>query len=66
TLNHDELLLILNFVAVYAAGSSDLRFIDALNYYYERLPESWRPEGCHSWLWVSFYALYAKALSSRS
>lgn len=63
-LNHDELLLILNFIAVHAAGSPDLRFIDSLNYYYERLPVSWKPEGVHPWLLVSFYALYARALAS--
>lgn len=64
SLNHDELLLMLNFVAVHAAGSQDLRFIDSLNYYYERLPVSWRPEGGHPWLLISFYALYARALAS--
>jgi len=64
SLNHDELLLMLNFIAVYAAGSPDLRFVDSLNYYYERLPVSWRPEGDHPWLLVSFYALYARALAS--
>ena len=65
SLNHDELLLMLNFIAVYAAGSPDLRFIDSLNYYYEQFPVSWEPQGGHSWLWVSFYALYARALASR-
>ena len=42
SLNHDELLLMLNLIAVRAAGSPDLRFVDALNYYYERLPVSWK------------------------
>jgi hypothetical protein len=64
SLNHDELLLMLNFIAVHAAGSTDLRFIDSLNYYYERLPVSWKPEGGHPWLLISFYALYARALVS--
>jgi len=64
SLNHDELLLMLNFVAVVAAGSPDLRFIDSLNYYYERLPASWKPQSDHSWLLISFYALYARALAS--
>jgi hypothetical protein len=64
SLDHDELLLMLSFIAVYAAGSPDLRFIDSLNYYYERLPANWKPEGAHPWLLISFYALYARALTS--
>ncbi len=64
SLNHDELLVILNFVAVHAADLSDLRFIDALNYYYERLPANWNIRGSCPWLLISFYALYARALAS--
>ena len=64
SLDHDELLVMLNFIAVYAAGSSDLRFVDCLNYYYERVPASWKPKGAHPWLLISFYALYARALTS--
>jgi hypothetical protein len=64
SLNHDELLLMLNYVAVYAAGSRDLRFIDSLNYYFERLPVSWTPQGTYPWLLITFYALYARALTS--
>lgn len=64
SLDHDELLMMLNFIAVYAAGSPDLRFIDSLNYYYERVPANWRPKGAHPWLLISFYALYARALTS--
>jgi len=64
SLDHDELLVMLNFIAVYAAESPDLRFIDSLNYYYERLPVNWRPDGAHPWLLIAFYALYARALNS--
>lgn len=64
SLDHDELLVMLNFIAVYVSGSTDLRFVDSLNYYYERLPVNWKPEGAHPWLLISFYALYARALTS--
>ncbi len=62
----DDLLLLLNLVAVHACASSDLRFLDALNYYYELLPANWRPESQNAWLLISFFALYARALVSWS
>jgi hypothetical protein len=59
--NSDDLLLRLNLVAVQASLAPDLRFLDALNYYYELLPPSWQPRAQHDWLLVSYVALYARA-----
>jgi len=61
----DDLLLRLNLIAVYAGQTSDLRFLDALNYYYELIPSNWRPHARHDWLMVSYFALYARALTAR-
>jgi hypothetical protein len=63
--NADDLLLRLNLVALYASRASDLRFLDALNYYYELLPAGWQPLGRNSWLLASYFALYARALAAR-
>ena len=63
--NADDLLLRLNLVALHASRASDLRFLDALNYYYELLPAGWRPRGRHGWLLASYLALYARALAAR-
>jgi hypothetical protein len=52
-LNADELLLRLNLVAIYASFTTDLRYLDALNYYYELLPADWHQE---SRLFLNFYA----------
>jgi hypothetical protein len=60
--NNEDLLLKLNLVAVNAALTTDLRFVDALNYYYELLPSTWYPTSRHNWLLVSYLALYARAL----
>lgn len=60
----DELLLKLNLISVHAATTNDLRFLDALNYYYELAAVF--PESQHAWLLVSWYALYARALCSWS
>ena len=60
----DDLLLRLNLIAVYAALNSDLRFLDALNYYFELIPSNWRPHAQHDWLMVSYFALYARALTA--
>jgi hypothetical protein len=60
--NTEDLLLKLNLVAVNAALTTDLRFLDALNYYYELLPSTWYPTSPHNWLLVSYLALYARAL----
>jgi hypothetical protein len=59
-----ELLLRLNLVAVHATSGPDLRFLDALNYYYELLPVGWQPRGQFNWLLVSYFALYARALAA--
>ena len=64
--NADDLLLKLNFVALHAAARDDLRFLDALNYYYELLPATWHPNAKNEWLLVSYLALYARALISRT
>ena len=64
--NADDLLLKLNLISVHAATATDLRFLDALNYYYELLPVNWHPESQHGWLLISWYALYARALNSWS
>ena len=60
-----DLLLRLNLVAVYAARTPDLRFLDALNYYYELLPDGWSPaEAQRKRLLISYFALYARALAA--
>ena len=61
----DELLLKLSLVAVHSLSSDDLRFLDALNYYYELLPTDWVPRARHVSLVVSFLGLYARALQVR-
>ena len=61
----DDLLLRLNLAALYASRASDLRFLDALNYYYELLPAGWQPRGRNPWLLPSYLALYARALAAR-
>lgn len=63
--NADDLLLKLNLISVHAATATDLRFLDALNYYYELLPVTVFPESQHAWLLISWFALYARALNSR-
>lgn len=61
----DDLLLRLNLIAVNAFLNSDLRFLDALNYYYELIPSNWRPNGRHDWLLVAYFANYVQALTAR-
>ncbi|HEX8847654.1 MAG TPA: hypothetical protein VF791_23635 [Pyrinomonadaceae bacterium] len=60
----DELLLKLSLMSVAAALLPDLRFLDALNYYYELLPAEWLPSGQSGWLLVCYYGLYARALAA--
>ena len=60
-----DLLLKLNLISVHAATATDLRFLDALNYYYELLATTKFPESQHAWLLISWFALYARALNSR-
>jgi hypothetical protein len=61
----DELMVMLNLIAVHATRAPDLRFLDALNYYYELLPTSWfvrvQLQGV---LFASYFALYARALAA--
>ena len=54
----------LSLVAISAAGTTDLRFLDALNYYYELLPSIGLPGAQHHWLLVSYLTLYAMALAA--
>ena len=61
--NVDDLLLKLNLLAINASFSDDLRFLDALNYYYELLPSNWYPNSKNNWLIVSFWSFYARALT---
>ena len=63
--NTEDLLLKLNLISVHAATATDLRFLDALNYYYELLATTEFPESQHAWLLISWFALYARALNSR-
>ena len=58
----NDLLLLLNLVAVHATTTTDLRFLDALNYYYELLPAAWHPNTNHAWLLVCYLGLYTRAL----
>ena len=64
--NAEDLLLKLNLISVHASTATDLRFLDALNYYYELLPVTVFPESQHAWLLISWFALYARALNSWS
>ena len=59
----DDLLLKLNLIAINASMSHDLRYLDALNYYYELLPAAWYPESPQNWLRISFLAFYVRALA---
>jgi hypothetical protein len=57
-------LVALNLVAVNASLTTDLRFLDALNYYYESLPPNGWPDAQHNWLLVSYLVLYGRALAT--
>lgn len=57
-LNADDLLLRLNLIAIYASFTTDLRYLDALNYYYELLPSDWYPDDS------SFLNFYLRALAT--
>ncbi len=54
----------LNLIAIHSQVSADLRFLDALNYYFELIPSDWRSRAQDNWLMVSYLALYARALAS--
>lgn len=60
----DDLLLKLNLVAVMAARTTDLRFLDALNYYYELPRVLWPSRARDDSLMASYHALYAQALAA--
>ena len=57
-----ELFLCLNLLAINALFTSDLRYIDALNYFYELIPAPVQSLSDLSWLQVSYLVLYANAL----
>jgi len=60
-LNPNDLLLRLNLIAIYASFTTDLRYLDALNYYYELLPSDWSPNNS---LRMSFLNFYLRALAT--
>lgn len=62
-LNAGDHLLKLNLIAIYSAVTTDLRYLDALNYYYELLPSAWYPDPAHNWLRISFLSFYVRALA---
>jgi hypothetical protein len=63
--NADDLLVMLNLVGVHALREPDLRFLDALNYYYELLPARWYESAEQQGvLLASYFALYALALAA--
>lgn len=62
-LNADDLLLRLNLIAINSSFTDDLRYLDALNYYYELLPSAWYPNSSHNWLRVSLLSFYLRALA---
>ncbi len=62
-LNDDDILLKLNLIAIFSSFTDDLRYLDALNYYYELLPSAWRSESPQNWLRVSFLSFYGRALA---
>lgn len=63
--DHDYLWYRLNLIAVYSQVSSDLRFLDALNYYHELIPSDWCSRSPNNWLFVSYLTSYARALAAR-
>ena len=60
TSNHDFLWHRLNLIAVHARVTDDLRFLDSLNYFFELATDDGR-----NWLYVSYLALYARALAAK-
>ncbi len=60
-LNADDLLLRLNLIAIHASFTTDLRYLDALNYYYELLPSDWSTNNS---LRLSFLNFYLRALAT--
>ncbi len=62
-LDHDFALLKLNLLALVAGVHRSLRHLDAVNYWYERLPIYWKPRGNHHWLLASLVGVYVQALS---
>ena len=61
----DHLWYRLNLLAGHSRVSHDLRFLDALNYYFEYIPDNWQSRAENNWLFVSYLALYALALAAK-
>ncbi len=61
---HDDILLKLNLLALCSLLADDLRLLDALNYWYERIPGGWVSRGQHRWLLASWIGIYARAVAS--
>ncbi|HEX8749160.1 MAG TPA: hypothetical protein VF717_18430 [Pyrinomonadaceae bacterium] len=59
----DDVLLKLSLIGIYAAQADDLRYLDALGYYYE-LYERLKLTEAEPWLLASYLGLYAHALHS--
>jgi len=66
SLDHDELFLKLNLIALVTFRLRSLRFMDAMNYFYEFLPSRWSPAGKNAWLLPSWMCLYASLLANWS
>jgi hypothetical protein len=60
--DNEDLCLCLNLLAVNALFTTDLRYLDALNYFYEKLPARTALQSDRSLLKVSYLVLYATAL----
>ena len=58
-----DLLLRLNLISVCAVAWDDLRFLDAVNFVYERLPISWKPGAEAALLYATCLLLYARGLA---
>ncbi len=63
--DNDALWYRLSLVAIHSGVTHDLRFLDALNYFFELIPDNWRPRSRHNWLFVAYLALYARALAAK-
>jgi hypothetical protein len=60
--DNEDLCLCLNLLAVNALFTTDLRYLDALNYFYEKSPARTALQSDRSLLKVSYLVLYATAL----
>ena len=63
--DNEDLWYRLNLIAVHAAATDDLRFLDSLNYYFEFITDDWSSRLPGNWLYVSYLVLYAGALAAK-